>query len=330
MPWGTASLLRYHDGVISWIDPALYLRNVGEFDGQIQGLAGDDQWLYAIINNSTKVEVLAGRDTPQGWIWHGSLAEITLTGCQSAHVSSVSEKRLYIPSTTTGENLYYQPLYANYGDVTNDANRSYDTGASPELHTPKLHGNFRGDTKAFIKAIAELGHTPDDDIYYECHYQIQGDTTWTDAGDFKASTSTGDKKVTLYIPDDSSSNHPSSEWIRFKLVAKTDAATKTPILKNFDVRGILYPPRRKIIQCVVKCANDIILKDGAHEIGMRATIKTALENADGQTWPVSIRNIDGDTKTVRFLPLRFEVTKTEKLRDDERDYFLTMQEVALS
>ncbi|KKK52455.1 hypothetical protein LCGC14_3104750, partial [marine sediment metagenome] len=51
MPWGTGSLLRYDGTSTDWIDPALYIRNLGEFDGGVQGLVGDEQWFYIIVDN---------------------------------------------------------------------------------------------------------------------------------------------------------------------------------------------------------------------------------------------------------------------------------------
>jgi len=101
---------------------------------------------------------------------------------------------------------------------------------------------------------------------------------------------------------------------------------------GYDVRAILYPDIRKIIAGTVRCANEITLKDGSRDKGMYATIKDAITNARNATWPVEIRDIDGNTKYAKFLPVRPRCTviKDEKGRVQERHYQLLLQEVTLS
>ncbi|KKN12672.1 hypothetical protein LCGC14_1014220 [marine sediment metagenome] len=327
MPFGTASLLENsEDGDLEWIDPALFSTNLGDFDGKIQAIAGDEQWLFAVVDNSSKIEVLAGRrETISGltsWVWH-PLTELTLAGCQAAFVSSIYQKRLWLASTSSGDSLYYIPLYANYGDVTNDINRSFQTNGY--FITPRLHANFKGDVKAFTKITVELGHAYDADIYFECWHRRQGASTWVDAGDLKGSAT--DRRATLYF------SNVSAEWIQLKFVGKTDDTTKTPILMDYDVRGILYPPQRNMIYCEVKIAEGQALGDGVLSKVDKDMI-TALDDARAATWPVLIKDIDGSSKYVKFLPIngqpRWYVFKDEKGRAIERRYKLLMQEVTLA
>jgi len=326
-----ASLLEYDSGTNTWRSPATSCTNLGDFDGDVQALAADDEWLFAILDNSTKVEVLAGRletvDGTTAWVWH-PIQEITLAGCETAFVSSVYQKRLWIASTDSSDSLYYIPLYASYGDVTNDANRSYDTGGTAYFITPWLHGNFRTDKKAWIKLICELGHAYDADIYFAVSYQKFGDTSWTSIGDFKGTAT--NRVAEAYID---TTNKPSSVMMRFKFVAHTDDATKTPILKSYDARAILYPPRRNIIQCIVRCADNITDKDGVQLDADAATIAATLEEAkDDATWPVTFYDINGNTKYIRFLSVSpfSKVVRDEHSRNIERHYYLKLQEVTLT
>ena len=84
-PYGVQSLVEYDSGTITWRDPSDYCINLGDFDGQIQGVAGDDRWLYAVIDNSTLLEILAARlediDGTTTWVWH-PFQRITLQGCR--------------------------------------------------------------------------------------------------------------------------------------------------------------------------------------------------------------------------------------------------------
>lgn len=329
IPFGTQGLLETDGTTNTFLNPASYCTNLSDFVGRVMAVSGDEEWLFVAVDNSTEIEILAGReetiDGTTGWIWH-PIHELTLTGCETLFVSSVYQKRLWIASTSTSDSSYYIPLPTGYGDLENDANRSFKTDTYKI--TPWLHGNFKADTKAFIKIIAELGHSYDVDIYFECHYQVLGDTTWTDAGDLKGSAT--DRTATLFIPADASSNNPSSEMIRFKFVVKTDDVQKTPILLGYDCRAILYPTNRRIIECEVLCDDVITLKDGVIEKGQAANIKASLEEARNATWPRTFYEIGESTIYVKFLPLQTAVTKKEKSRGLERHYLLRLQEVALS
>ena len=327
MPWGTGSLLRYHNGVPEWIDPALYCRNLGDFDGIIQGFAGDDQWGYAIVDNDTKVEILAGREEVSGWIWHGSLCEITLTGCEIAFVSSVFKKRLYISSTDSTESLYYVNLYANYGDVTNDANRNFPDGG--ELHTPWLHGNFKGDTKAYIKITLTMEDTSST-VYFEGHYRKLGQS-WAqgaDIGDFKTSPTT-----VKYIPVDAGSLKPKSTMMQFKFVEKTGSATSTPKLINVDIRAILYVNKRRIIECVVRGCDAPLNRQKMSDAISASHISTVLIEADNATWPVTFYpwgwQSSSDTVYVNFLSADEVVEIDEESRKPEVHWYLRLLEVNL-
>ena len=526
MPYGTNSLLEYDSaGNFNWIEPSLYCTNLAAFDGQIFALAGDDQWLYAIVDNGASVEILAGRTEATGagvmWVWH-PYQTLTLDGCESASISSVTQKRLYIASTTAAQGVYYLPLPESYGNITSDTNRAFKTDGY--LETPWHHLNFKGDSKSYIKlalesdlvtnvlafdgtanskidcgaindaaakfwvsfrfkldsdfssanstdqflwskavdtnntiianlyagngklyfymyiggllkfqitsaetswtagtwyhvlasissanavrlrvdngtavtdtdttalpnggdfmigyyaydtakgfigAIADFacgtddlstteeaslytGTLPGDEtdwwaideatgtsitsygsdattgtagsacswttdngglVWLEAHYQKRGDSSYTDIGDFTTSPTNSN-----FIPVDASSNKPTATSMRFKFVGKAMRNRDTPILNSYDIRAILYPTRRSIILCTVRCADNIKDKQNL-SLGCTAEeIKTWLEAARDATWPVTIKDIRGATKTVRVLPtVPFSrVTAVEKIKE---------------
>ncbi len=332
-PWGYDGLLEYdsQNGTFEWLNPAHYGTNLGDFDGQVMAVAGDEEYLYIGVDNGTKVEIIAGRresiDGTTSWVWH-PLSEKTLVGIEAMKISSVYSKRLWIGSTSATNALYYIKLPLNYGDVPNDTNaNAFQTGGY--FITPWYHANFKGDTKAWIKITATVENTTAA-IYWSASYQKLGDTDWTAIGDF-----TTEPTTTKYIPATGAGVKPVSKAMRFKFTATTNAATTTPILYNFDIRAILYPSQRNLIYCQVKAADEMIDKTGKSLDADMATMKAVIDEAKAATWAVTIYDINGDTKTVKFLPLPKTMPKrvlknAEKGRVKEWGYNVLMQEVTLS
>jgi len=326
MPYGSAGLVEYASGVTTWRSPSKLCNDDSDYDDRIFAVVGDEEWLFAAVDNGTKVELLAGRletiDNSTVWVWH-PINQITLTGVQRMYVSTVVNKRLWISSTASGDDIYYIKLFASYGNVTADDNRDFQSDG--EYETPWLHGNFKGDNKAFTKLTLDMEDTSAN-VYVEAYYKKLGDTSWTDIGDFKTSP-----RTTMYLPDDSGNNHPVSTMMKLKFVIKTNSTSSTPKLKGYDLRGYLRPTRRNIIACTVRCADNLVPKIGGVDKTLASTIKATLEEAVNATWPVTIWDIDGEEKTVIILPVKplSYPVKTESGRNKEFHYNLLMQEVAL-
>ena len=334
IPAGSQSLLESDGTTNTFRDPANYATNLSDFVGRVQALGGDAHYFYAIIDNGTKVEVLAGRpeviDGVTRWVWH-PIAEIpaTFTDCETAFVSTVFQERLWISSTVSTESLYYLPLPDTYGNITEDTNRLFKTDTY--FITPWLHGNFKGEDKRWVKVTATLGHANDTNVYFELHYQKKGDSSWTDAGDLKGTATS--RVHTLYLPDDSSSNSPISPMMRFKLVAKTDDTDLTPELLSLDIRAILRPPARKIIECVVRVQDGILDKQGSKLVGTDAAyMRTVLDEARDGSDVFTFYDPFGNTKFCIMLPQDPESDITESLKNEnpEQNYVLRLQEVTLS
>lgn len=332
--YGKQSLIEYDGGTITWRSPAKHSTDATSFVDEVQAVTGDEEYLFAIIDNSAKVEVLAGRletiGTTTKWVWH-PLQEITLAGCETAYISSKVEKRLYIASTdSSDDSLYYMPLPVGYGDVVNDANRDFQTGGY--FTTPYLHANFKGDNKSYIKATLEMGHSYDADIYYTLHYQKINDSATTLIGNFTGSSSS--MIQTFYLPADSASVDPTTTSMQFRLTGVTDDVTKTPVLYSYDIRAILYPTKRSLIYCVVRGADDIKLNDDTHDKDSTAAyIKETLEEMRDATYPVTMYAYKtGTGTTVRVLPTKpfSRVVKDEVSGNVERYFYLLLQETPIS
>lgn len=337
MPWGDQSLLETDGTTNSWRNPADFCTNLADFNDQVMAVAGDDRYLHAVLKYGVgTVYILAGRqetiDGSTSWVWHPIAKQTSMDGCNSAFVSGVVTKRLWFSSTDASHSLYYIPLPDGYGDIEGDANRKFKTDV--EMHTSFLDGGFRDDDKGFYKIEALLGHAYDTDIYFECYYKKLGDATWTSVGDLKGTTS--NRRATLYIPVDGSGNDPVSTMMKFGFVAKTDTTNTSPSMLSFKVFALLYPTQRNVIAATIRCANNLETKQGgAFDKAMAPVIKDTLERARQATWPITIKDIDGDTKTVKFLPLpkdipQWVIVKDEKGRVKERHFNVLMMEVTLS
>lgn len=334
-PAGSQGLLEIDtattSATLTWRNPSDYCTNLSDFVGRVQALGYDETYWFAIVDNSTKVEVLAGRlesvDGSTSWVWH-PIAEITMTNCGTAWVSSIYQKRLWISSSTHGENLYYIPLPTGYGDMQSDANRKFKTGTTFE--TSWLHGNFRADNKAWIKLTLTMGHTFNAGRYFTVAYKELGGA-YVSIGNFTGSATSMVQSRFIDV-----TNKPFSSMIRLRFTAVTDDTDYTPVLTNYDARAILYPKPRRIIHCVVRCAQEVLRKDKNIDKGMYGTIKATLDNArSNAVWPVSIRDIDGSTVNVKFLPVprdlkRLMITRKEEKRVQERHYHILLMEVPLS
>lgn len=323
IPCGEQSLFEYDDGTVTELSPATFCTNLSDFNGRIQALYYDEQYLFAVLDNDTKVELLAGRwETVGGdtdWRWH-PIAELTLTGAETCYVSSIYKKRLRIASTSSSDDLYCHPLTTKYGDITGDTDYEFDSNGY--FITPWLHANFKADDKAFIKLLLTLEDTTAN-VYVEAHYRILGETSWTDIGDFKTSPTT-EKFLPVY-----DSTNPVGKMIQLKFVFKTNDNSLTPKLLGYDLRAILYPPKRRIIQCVVQCKDNAPIRKGESD-QVAADIKDALEDADDATWPITFYDPWGDTYTVKFNDMQCQLAEDEKGREKEEHIYLELQRVTLS
>jgi len=316
----------------TWRNPSDYCTTLPNFVGRIMAVAGDGFWLYVAVDYATKVEILACReetiDGTTSWVIH-PIHELTLQGVEAMRISSVFKKRLWIASTLSTDSLYYLPLPTAYGDITGDAERTFKTGVTFEI--PFLHGEFKSDNKAWVKITLTLGHTYNAGRYFTVHYKKLGDSSWTSIGNFTGSATSMVQSRYIDV-----TNKPFSSMMKFQFTAVTDDPNYTPIILSYEVRAIMYPAIRKLTHCVIRCAQEVVCKNGMVDKNMYDTIKATLDNARANAvWPVSIRDIDGNTKNVKFLPVpkdlqRMLITKKEKGRENERYYHCLMLEVDLA
>ncbi len=331
IPYGKQDLIHYDGTDLTYISPSLYSTGAGDFIGQVQAITGDGHYLYVILDDGADVQLMAVRKETVGgvtdWRWHPLAKLTTITGCASLGLTSVDKKRLWVGSSNSANNFTWYPVTTKYGDIDSDTDYKYQTNGY--LYTSWLDLGYRGDIKAFIKQVLTFSHTYNADIYLSVYYRLWGETSFTNAvGSFDGSS--GVRTETKYIDV---ASKPASTFIQFRIQFKTNDVAKTPILNISDLRAILYPSRRNIIHCIVRCADNIIDKKGGALGVTAATIRdTLIEAKNTATYPVTFYDINGDTKYVRFLPVNpySKVNKDEKGRNIEEWYYLEMMEVTLS
>jgi hypothetical protein len=329
---GTQALYEY-DGVsesLTDISPSKYITNSSDYDGQIQALASDAQYLYAIMDNGTKVDILAGRwerfESIVAWVWH-PISEITLTGCEFAHSSTIYARRLWLLSTSSSDSITYIPLPSAYGNITADTTYSFLTGGN--IVTSWHHADFIADKKAWYRLTLAMSGTSST-VYWRAYYQKLGDTVWTEISPtdkFKTSPTT-----TAYLPVDVSSNYPQSTMLRLKFEPVTGATSSTPVLLYYDLRAVWYAPLKKVIETTVKVSDKLLLKNGQVDDTQNAlSTRTALDELANPTtaWPRAFYppyyEAASDTKYVKLLsPVEQTVVRNEKTKNIEEYYKLTM------
>ncbi len=284
-----------------------------------------------ITTETYPLNVLAGRyetiDNSTDWVWH-PIAEIILAGCQTAFISSICQKRLWLGSTSPADALSYLPLPIGYGNITADANRSFKTGVT--MTTPWLHGNCKSTTKGFPELELVMGHTYSANVYFTVEYEKLGDSSWTTIGNYTGTATS--MTQSKYIPADGSSNKPKSTLFRLRFTAVTNSTSTTPILYSYHLKGLLFPTQREILACSVVCSNETVLRDGTIDGGSFATTEAVIAEMIASTWPVTFYDIQGNTLTVKPLPVNplSTVTKYEKGREIERIYNFLLQKITLS
>jgi hypothetical protein len=317
IPCGYQTLIEYDHGTPTNISPFLSITNDSTYTGLIHALAANNAWLYDIVNNGTKIEVLAGAviyvNGIPDWRWH-PIAEITLTGCESAGVSAIGAYRLWICSTDATENIYWLPLPADYGNVAADTTMSFTSGGHVE--SPWYDASLRDDYKAWLKFTCMCADV-DATNYFTISYEKWGDSTWTEIGDF------GDDGVeisTLSIPDDSGSNHPISQFIRFKIEIISDGSAPAPRLLGWTCEGVWYPTtKRKLIYMQAEVQDGKGIRDGTSDKQTEKQIREFLDACYAATdaWPLTFYPPyfqEGDTpKYIKFIePTKYVLSKIER------------------
>lgn len=309
-PTGDQALLasgKYSDGSIgynAWVQPSKFGTDIGDFSGQVEAVVGDEEWLYVAVDNGASVEILCTRleeiDGTVRRVYH-PIHKLTLTGVETMWISTVVSKRLWITSTDSSESIYYLPLPTEYGDIVNDSVATFKTGGTFE--TPWLHGGFPSENKSWTDLTLTMGHTYNANDYFNVKYKLLGGS-WSSAVKFDGSSSSMIENNDLAT----STTSRTSPMIKLQFTGVTGATSRTPILLDWVLRGILYPSDVNRVYLIRVVVAENALDNAGHSGADYYTLKkTCLENMRAATSWITIKHymdsLSGTTKYVKLLPL---------------------------
>jgi hypothetical protein len=233
IPAGNGGLYEYDtaDSITNRLSPDIYCGNIGAHLGNILAMAGDDQYLYAIIDNGTTIDIMRGRwemiKDSATWVWHpiGSITGLTDSSgnCNHAYISNLAGSlRLWIICNNAADGIYYMHIPTIY--------------SSPDLDTDFLfNGNstfytswIRGDNPDTNKRFYRLGiRNTDTTATYPIavYYRTVEDGAWT-----LLTTLTSDGYTQVNFPDNTY-----GYMIQFKILMESTSYTSSPVLESLSL-----------------------------------------------------------------------------------------------
>ena len=329
MPYGNQGLLEYDiaNGSFDWKQPTMSGKILQYY---IKSVAGDDQYLYAIDSTGSSNRIYTGRYQYDGgvskWVWHQTKDWTSAPTVYGGIISAAYSFKKYFITTSSTTTLYYILPPIRYGDLSTVSSGNVPLSGTT-ITTPWLHGEFKNDKKAFVSVTCNLGHAYNANRYWTCEYQLVGDSSWTSLGNFVGSATS--MTQTIYF---STTSKPSSTMIRLRFTNVTSSLVTHAILNSYSVRAVLFPTRRNIIRCAVKCGDGVKDNLGQPCEASKAIRDALTEAKNTATFPVTLYDINGDTKYVKFLPSSpwSRITHYEEGKPLEETYFLQLQEISFS
>lgn len=289
------------------------------FHGTVGGLAGDANWLYAVVQGSASgsnynIGLLAGAwitdELGTRWVWH----PLTSWVDDAAHMCFVIRfdvdynTRLWIGRGTaaaTGQTYDYVPNYITLPRYTDNPLEAVDDAATAyayhyasggTLTTSWWDKGLRDMTAAFPRltvwgedlANVDPGGDAEEQRYITVDYQIEG-SSWvlaaTSGFTLAAALTQNGVAVssTFSLPDSALGKRIRLRfnfYTTLKVAGVAQNPVKTPVLLlPFALRAIPAPESRRQIACTIECKDD----QAGHLSA--AEIRTALNTAKTTAWP---------------------------------------------
>jgi hypothetical protein len=230
---GFGAVYEYDDSAtsIATITPRNFMPTNDDMDGITCAMDGDDEYLYAIVDNGTKIEILAGRwesipynmygDTASDWRWH-HIGEQTLTDTSDnvryAKVSTLPTSRcLWMGCSSATDGIYYMDIDTNMQ-------------TSGSLYTAWFTGEYRHILKTWY-SITLYTDNCDANKTIAVSYKKEFDSSFTSLGTIVSNSAT-----TLYFGDS-----VVTKKIQIKLDFSSNSATSSPELQGMSIRCVSRP-----------------------------------------------------------------------------------------
>jgi len=298
VPCGQSSLYEYEcaTGKITDISIIKAAEGHSSFDEHIAALAGDQEYLYAAVNDGDDVHILAGRweaiDGSAQWVWH-PIHSFESGNAATMLISGIGGRYLYLGTDQPSDGILNFIIPYAYADVLHE--EGYELVESGDFITPWMRSNFPTVVK-YWKNISITSVCITDKTNIAVYYQKKADVGWTFLGDCDTNALVdGDypPEVTTVL-----NVGASSERIRFKLSLSTEDTDFSPILHGsgggYITKGRLLPERRKTIEATIVVAPSYTLRDGtpeANDMNDLLGILRSLYEANSQ---VTVMGPDGE------------------------------------
>ncbi len=306
VPAGSQALMEYDAGDTASIGPNRFNERLYDFTGQVVATTGDDEWLFVVLDNDTKIEVMKGRlEEVEGlgtaWRWHPFL-EDTYGTVGYASVSTITAKRLWYGGGTALPK--YIPLPTRYGDPLNDTALSFLDGVISE--TPWFDFGLSLANKTLLSfQLHSIGLVVGVKTI-KVEYQLWGEdaSTWTEVGGTGQGTF-----VTSPTQEKFFGSGIVSKKVRFRFTFNTGSPTMGLAITEFNCYAIVNPLRLTMVRAQVRVADDNPLRNGAGALDteMSYLIVSAQLHAWKDTHPLILTIPDG-TAAGTGLVVKFDET----------------------
>ncbi len=297
VPAGNQALLEYDAGDVASIGANKYNERLSDFSGQIGATASDDEWLFSILDNSTKIEILKGRyetieDLGTDWRWH-PIIEDTYGTVSYAYVSGITAQRLWYGGGTSLPK--YIPLPTKYGDPLNDTTLTFQNAVTEE--SPWFDFGLSMANKTLLSFLLHSTALSTGHQTIKVEYQLWGEasTTWTEVGG-----SGQGSFVTSPTEEKFFGSGIVSKKVRFRFTFYTDDTTVGHAVTGFTCYAIVNPLRLTMTKAQVRVADDNVLRNGAIDLDMTYAIVSAQLHTWKDTHPLTVTLPDGTGLTMKF------------------------------
>ena len=262
------------------IGPQEFQESLSDFDGQVVATASDDKYLYVVLDNGTKIEILKGRyetiDGSTDFRWHPIL-EDTYTTVGYAHISSITAKRLYYGGGTA---------LPKYISLEND---SYATGGTHltcqiDLGLPNILKNWR--------SIAIRSNNLSATKTIKVEYKKDGDTSWTTIEGVTSGLFTTSPYQEVFFG--SSSNGLNTRLLQLRFTLATDSTTVTPEILDWTLNYILKAPTLWQIELeAILSSSNLVVNTQAPDKEMSYSVVASTLRGWKDTIPLTLTIPDG-------------------------------------
>lgn len=283
--------------------------------GYITALAGDGNWLYATIYNSAgETYLLAGKeDNSLGMVWH-PIAYLGQGKCHSAAIVKMTSRICLLLGMSTGKvGVIYLPRYSD--NPLNDSGYRYATSGA--LYLPAHTWGAYATTKTWTALEIEADNV-NAVQYLDAYCRVDGGS-WIYLG--RASRSP--KSVI-----DITRTYPSGlsgQKIELRLDFSLYGEQSPIIIKGVYIRGTERPRMNDIVTALVRCADNLPLRNGAICPRGANEILNELKALSSSPRLVEMKDVSGAIRKGFVLSPVLENPEYDQTGNLERELTLTVR-----